>query len=351
VTQAGITMPTLAAHAGARLDRARTLPRDGLVRRRVATPAIDLDLHFADPALADLYHRRLVNHGPGDDARRRVDILLLDPTVPGWTPPLPWAADAWFASRAFDATLAQAGLRGAYHEAPSWQFFDPADGFGVHDLPAPGAVPPWEPGSPLRLFLHWAHAGNGLRLTHAATLSAGGRGALIVGASGSGKSGTTLAGLRHGLASAGDDYVLVGLDGEVTAHAVFRLFKQDAAGLARVGLKAGAVGSPGPNWHGKHEFDPTGLGAFVLRMPIDMLLLPQIAGAARTRIEPVVASRAAMALAPSAVLQLAGDMDDGFRFFARLARRLPAYRIALSEDPAEIAGAIGDFLAGAARAG
>ena len=98
------------------------------------------------------------------------------------------------------------------------------------------AIPPWENGSPLRLFLHWAYAHAGMRLTHAGTLGIGGAGALIVGASGSGKSGTTLAGLLNGLESAGDDYVLLEGGEDLTAHAVFRIFKQDSNGLRRVGL-------------------------------------------------------------------------------------------------------------------
>ena len=63
----------------------------------------------------------------------------------------------------------------------------------------------------------------------------GGRGALIVGASGSGKSGTTLAGLMNGLQSVGDDYVVVDQGATIVAHSVFKLFKQDLDGLKRVG--------------------------------------------------------------------------------------------------------------------
>jgi hypothetical protein len=84
--------------------------------------------------------------------------------------------------------------------------------------------------------------------------------------------------------------------------------------------------------------------AFARRMPINAILLPQIARLPRTRIEPISAKQAALALAPSAVFQLPGDTDDGFHFFAELTRRLPAFRVGLSEDPAEIADAIGTHL-------
>jgi hypothetical protein len=208
------------------------------------------------------------------------------------------------------------------------------------------AIPPWENGSPLRLFLHWAYAHVGMRLTHAATLGIGGAGALIVGASGSGKSGTTLAGLLNGLESAGDDYVLLEQGDDLTAHAVFRIFKQDSKGLRRVGLDPGLVGATTVNWHGKHEFDAQELKprGFVNRLSIRCILAPELARLDRTFIEPLSAANAALALAPSAVLQLQGDTREGFRFFAELSRRLPAFRVRLSEDPLEIADAIGNHL-------
>ena len=271
----------------------------------------------------------------------------MDATLPGWEAPVLWDVRQGFTSRDFETALERVGLRGFYHhEAPSWQFHDPVAGAGVHILPQPMAIPPWESGSPLRLFLHWAYARKGMRLTHAATLGAGTAGALVVGASGSGKSGTTLAGLLNGLTSAGDDYVLIEPAADITAHAVFRVFKQDEAGLRRVGLDPVAIGSKGLNWHGKHEFDAAALkpSGFARQLRINAILVPNVARLPRTRIEPMSPGQAALSLAPSAVLQLQGDMQDGFRFFADLTRRLPAFRVHLSEDPAEIADAIGRHL-------
>src|SRR5690606_11445705 len=99
------------------------------------------------------------------------------------------------------------------------------------------------------------------------------------------------------------------------------------------------------NWHGKIEFDAARLApnAFADRMEIRALLLPEIARTSHTSIRPVASHDAALALAPSAVLQLPGDASEGFRFFASLVRRLPAFRVSLSQDAAEIADAIGSF--------
>jgi hypothetical protein len=310
-------------------------------------PFLDVDCWSSDPALPDLCQKRLALRP--DDARPRssMEIFLLDATCQGWEAPAFWDVSRGLTSRELEAILEQAALRGFYHhEAPSWQLYDPALRAGVHSLPSPMAVPPWESGSPLRLFLHWAYAHMGMRLTHAATLGVEGAGALIVGASGSGKSGTTLAGLLNGLKSAGDDYVLLEQGGDLTAHAVFRIFKQDSDGLRRVGLAPADVDSMAVNWHGKHEFDAEALKprGFVKRLSLRCILVPEVARLKRTQIEPLSAAHAALALAPSAVLQLQGDTREGFRFFADLSRRLRAFRVRLSEDPREIADAIGNHL-------
>lgn len=342
-----ISLRQLSDYACDRLHAAVKYPTERLMRHPIALPALDLDVWHADPAFADLCNARLSLRGADTATGRRAQIYAINATMQDWESPAIWDIGTAFASREFDQTLAAAGLRGFYHhDAPSWQFYDPAAKVGVHTLSVPMGIPPWELGSPLRLFLHWAYASAGKRLTHAATLGLNGRGALIVGASGAGKSGTTLAGFLNGLTSAGDDYVMVEQEADIVAHAVFRIFKQDDEGLRRVALKPDEIGAGRPNWHGKYEFDACDLApkAFVKRLVIDAVILPEIARLRRTQVERVSAQHVALALAPTAVFQLHGDRDEGFRFFAQLARRLPGYRVRLSEDPVEIADAIGSLL-------
>jgi hypothetical protein len=342
-------MGSLQPYARDRLRAADAFPRERLIRRDFPLAKLDMTVWFASPGLAELCERTLVLRDAADPSATRVEISAMDASLDGWAPPAVWDEGTGFSSRDFDRVLGAAGLRGFYHhDVPSWQFFDRAAGRGVQTLVAPMAIPPWESGSPLRLFLHWAYAAAGLRLTHAATLGVNGRGALITGASGSGKSGTTLAGLLNGLESVGDDYVLVEPGGRPVAHSVFTVFKQDPEGLRRAGIAPSAIQAFDLNWHGKIEFDPRRLanGGLADRMEICALLLPEIARARRTTLERATVHEAALSLAPSGVFQLPGDTQEGFRFLADLARRLPAYRVRLSEDPAEIAGTIGSFLAG-----
>jgi hypothetical protein len=343
-----VSPDNLLAYAIGRIEAARAFPRKRLIRRDLRLARLDMTVWFTSERLAGLCDAMLVRHAGEAPFEPAAEIFALDAEADGWEPPAKWDEGAGFSSREFERILASGGMRGFYHhDAPSWQFYDPADAVGVHTLPGCLDIPPWERGSPLRLFVHWAHAGSGRRLTHAATLGLNGRGALIVGASGSGKSGTTLAGLLHGLDSVGDDYVVVEAGPSVVAHSVFKVFKQDRQGLRRVGIEPGDLPDATPNWHGKIEFDAARFSprAFKESMQIRALLLPRIARTNHTSIEPVASHDAALALVPSAVLQLPGDATEGFRYFTTLARRLPAFRVNLSDDAAEIADVIGSFLA------
>jgi hypothetical protein len=114
----------------------------------------------------------------------------------------------------------------------------------------------------------------------------------------------------------------------------------------RVGIPARDFISTELNWHAKVEFDPARLASKPLtdRMEIRAILIPEIARASRTVIEPTTSREAALSLAPSGVFQLPGDKVEGFRVLADLARSLPAFRLKLSEDAAEISDKIGSFL-------
>jgi len=344
----------LVPYARDRLDAAVAYPRERLLSRVFRMARLDMTIAFSSEALAALCERTLVLRKQDDASAASLEVYAIDAGSEGWAPPARWREDAEFALRRFDRTLDAGGLRGFHHhEAPSWQFYDRATATGVVTLPGPLDIPPWESGSPMRLFMHWAYAATHMRLTHAATLGLGEYGALIVGASGAGKSGTALAGFLNGLDSAGDDYVLVEQGPRVVAHSVLAVFKQDREGLRRAGVAPGEFEAAGLNWHGKVEVEAAKLSprGLVDRMEIGALLIPEVARLRRTSIEPATPRQAALALAPSGVFQLPGDAAEGFNFLAGLVRRLPAFHVRLSEAPAEIADAIGTFLARRQRAG
>jgi hypothetical protein len=342
-----VSAANLQAYARDRVSAAIAYPKKRLIRRSFGVARANLTVWFTSEKFAALCEKTLVRHSHQGPLATQADVYAMDAEADGWEPPARWGEEERFASREFNRTLAAVGYRGFYHDSPSWQFYDGARAVGVQTLSSELGLPPWESGSPLRLFLHWVYAAANKRLTHAATLGLDGRGVLIAGPSGSGKSATTLAGLMHGLDSVGDDYVLVESGARLSAHSVFATVKLDREGLRRLGMAARDVAPMGLNWHGKVEFDAASISKRGLadRMEIVAILIPEIARRQRTELESATAHEAALALAPSAVLQLPGDSTEGFRFLAEVVRRLPAFRVKLSEQPAEIAETIRSFLA------
>jgi len=333
------------SYAQDRVAAAQAFPKKDLIYRLFRLPQLDLIVWFASQELAELCERKLFQRRDLSPASARAEIYVLDSRVAGWTTPVAWFEKSGLSPRSLDQSLAAIGLRGYYyHDSPSWQFFDPLANVGVMTLSSPLGLPPWEISSPLRLFIHWAYAAAGMRLIHAATLGLGSEGALISGASGSGKSGTTLAGLLNGLDSNGDDYVVVEAGVPTIAYPVFKLFKQDPEGLRRVGLSSCEMGPL--NWQGKIEFDAEGCAGKSLAesLKIRAILIPVVARLSRSSIERADARSAALSLAPSGVFQLPGDAASGFQFIAALVRAVPAFRLMLSEDPADIAATVHAFL-------
>ncbi|WP_421914960.1 serine kinase [Mesorhizobium sp.] len=281
------------------------------------------------------------------DAHADCRIFVAHPGIGTIPDPATWG-QAHFTPQAFATRLADAGLRGSYfHDLDFWQFYDPHRRVGAQLMRSADSFPPWEPGAPLRAFLHWEYAARGMRLAHAGTLGIDGKGILLAGAGGSGKSGTVVAGLLNGLNSVGDDYVLMDIAGGVSAYPLFATLKQDPKGFRRLGLQH-RLKSQGPlNWQGKHQFllENIAVQTTPARLDIIALLVPIIGGGGASSIMPVSRKDAMIALAPSGISQMPGERESGFRFFSELTRLLPCYRLSLGTRSEEIAGTISEFLA------
>ncbi|MCB1471559.1 MAG: serine kinase [Rhodobiaceae bacterium] len=348
VGAAAVTLETLPAFAAGAIAAAASVIHQGIPLETLPLAGLDLSVHGADAAYAVPSRVRLAVRRTGGHATSDAAVLLVSAGQYGFPAP-PVLTGTGSHMRAFEAALRDTQLRAEYgFDHRLWNIYDTKKRIGVQWTTAPGALPPWESGAPLRAFLHWFHADAGRRLVHAGTLGLAGRGALLVGKGGSGKSGTVVAGLCHGLESVGDDYVLVDASGgRLRAFPVFETLKQDAAGLRRLGISDAIGMGAGPNWQDKYEFTCRELGKAGLATDLDVraILVPRLAGEAHaTRIEPVSRARAMLALAPSGLFQMPGERDSGVAVFADIVRALPCYSLDLGCDPAEVSGCIAQFL-------
>ncbi len=319
-----------------------------LQRIDVSLPGIDLRIRIPDSPLADAARTAFAaGDGLPGASRLEVEVSVLHTGALQAPAPSSWGREP-YKPHEISKLLGEAGLQGSlFHDLRFWQFYDLEAHRGVQLMKGPEAFPPWEPGAPLRAFLHWAYAAQGRRMTHAGCLGLDGRGVLLAGAGGAGKSGTVLAGILNGLSSVGDDYVLVDMSQDaVSAHPVYSTLKQDAKGMERLGLDR-LLGPRNLNWQGKVQFRASEIGALVPAdgLEVAAVLLPRT-GSPRTTIRPATRAEALLALAPSAVYQMPGERESGFRFFSRLVARLPVFHLDLGPDPKEVAGTIGAFIAG-----
>ena len=317
----------------------------------VSMPAFAVSISSDSPDYLKLCRRALVDD-PEAKPAETLKLAILDYSTHPEMPRGRWSGES-FGLPLLAEGLEESGFKGSLNtDARFLQFYHSATRSGVEALAEPRRYPPWIASFPLRNFLHWAYEDTGRRLIHAGTLSVDGRGVLLSGAGGSGKSGTVLAGILGGLDSAGDDYVVVDTgDRPPAAHPVMRLMKQDAAGLARLGIDPVAQGLGLPNWQNKFEFDFEALGAGRRARVVELgaILLPKIARAARTELVPVKSSAAMASLAPNNLTQLPGGWRKGLQLAAHLARSLPAFELRLSENPREIADTVGAFISGLSR--
>jgi hypothetical protein len=213
--------------------------------------------------------------------------------------------------------------------------------FWARDL---DALPPWERFSPLRAAARWWAVLHGGAMVHAGAVGDGERSVLLVGASGVGKSTSTMACLGSGLQVLGDDYCLLQAPGASTsspiAFGMYRHAKLSEHSLSLLPtLRQRMIGS---GWNGKRLVD---LG--ITRVP------PHAVAAVcevvqdpttPTRYEPLSRMQALRALAPSTLFQQRLWERETWQALTTTIRSVPCFRL-LVNDPQAVPDQVRQLLA------
>jgi hypothetical protein len=210
------------------------------------------------------------------------------------------------------------------------------------------SLSPFERGKPLQpLLFAWQ---SDLRIVpvHAGLVARQGRGILLGGPGGSGKTTTSLLCLAAGFDYLGDDYIAVPPPGNrwPQGFSVFASAWLEPAHARNFGwLLEHAVGEPGED---KRLVALSEVAGVRLGESADIvaLVLPRVAGTPRTSYHPATKGEAFRRLAPSSILQL--PLVAPRRALERMAAvtsRLPTYWLDLGQDLAEIPLRVGDILA------
>jgi hypothetical protein len=202
----------------------------------------------------------------------------------------------------------------------------------------PASLPSWQLAEPLRAPLNWALKGRGRALAHAAALglAGGGPGLLIGGPGGSGKSTTALSWLLAGGDFAGDNYVLIEMDGPggPTAAPIYTTAKADDGAISMLPALAPVAQEGDETLRGKRLLDVRDLRPDQPAEPIRItaIVISRVTDGREPVVRPVSGASALKYLAPSSLLQLPGE-SDAFSVLADLVRGLPCFEIELIAAP------------------
>lgn len=175
-------------------------------------------------------------------------------------------------------------------------------------------------------MLHWVFSSRSAQFCHAAVVGRRGKGLMLVGRGGSGKSTTALLCLSQGWDYIGDDYVLVRdgqayplystaklVEKEMTRMASFPIRRRQADGAGKIAL-----------W--------LSLDAITSRLPLAGMVLPSVAASGESHLQPCSSALAVQALAPTTMLQLAAAGPTQWQRLTQLAHSQNCYTLGLGRD-------------------
>jgi hypothetical protein len=316
----------------------------------LATGSVDRYLRFGDAvvhlraagdALGEVFTPALahadgppVAFGPHD-----VQVWAWDRAATGVEPPPP----AW----SLDDHLPTGAIRGCV-DGPvriiydRWQrvltVYDRAARRCIYCAADAAEIPAWVQRSPLRQILTAWAAERGGAMVHAGTVATEHGAVVLAGASGSGKSTTTLTCAAAGFGFLGDDACLVTFDPVPMAHTVFGRAKLEPDAFERLGdLAHLVVGSDA----GAPVLDPA--RHLLASAPLRAVALLDIGDTPATTAVRVGPSTAMRRLVEGALDEGAATTLAGLR---RLAAEVPCVALTLGSDPAGVIATVGRLAAG-----
>lgn len=195
------------------------------------------------------------------------------------------------------------------------------------------SLPQWDFAAPLRDLIELWFKPSALIRVHAGAVATDGGGCLIVGASGSGKSTTTIACLRAGLRYLGDDYVLIDPE-QQRIYSLYNSGKLTPDTLTHFPEFAPHVSNHDSIAEFKAilYFDTLFPDQMVVSAPLKAIFIPTVTHQPETQIAPVSAMTALQALAPSTLFQASDPSAADFGKISRMVRGAGAHRLLAGTD-------------------
>ena len=223
-----------------------------------------------------------------------------------------------------------------------WHLFDMNRRVGIYWIHCGKDLPSWEPGAPLRYFIHWLAFLEGAQLIHAAGLQHNDCGVLLTGSGGSGKSTTTAAAITAGWKTTGDDFVLLEKTMPPLVYGIYNTVKLAGMALKVVPDIANEAVNPHhlPDDKARIHLHHKNSDQLVASMTVSAIFSLNITNKEVTHILPASKATIMKALAPSTLFLLRTGMQESFARISRLVNNLSCYSIDLGRDPFEVVDAL-----------
>ncbi|QOY87560.1 hypothetical protein [Paludibaculum fermentans] len=321
----------------------RAAARCGEVVRDFRVAGTAVRIRFAGEGLVESIAPGLAFPVAELPAGPRCEILVWDSETTGVMPVAPPRPHEDFTTRGNIWGFDSPRYRSAYQWGEgSVNLMDLEARRAIYWVPSSRHLPAWVLSCPLRSILHWWLAHNGHQLVHGAVVGDGGRGVLMPGQGGAGKSSTSLACLAHGLQFIGDDYVALAFDPAPRAYSLYATAKLDRRSLERypeLAARCRAVESPG--FEKAVLFLRDGFADNMPEsLPVRLVLTPRISGQPETTLGLVDAGDVEWALSSGTLVHLPHVNGQTVRFLSRMAQQVPHSMLNLGTDPAGIVHAI-----------
>ncbi len=313
-------------------------------------------LRFTGQILVDVLSPSLEHVSTESVPLPSLTVCLLDvASANAVLPPYPWDENAAMKKniqRAVEGTnpvvyFKDETILGAYQVGTkTLSMLDTQLNKAIFCVPDAREITYYERSAPLRTIFQWWAKENNLQFVHAGAVGINGRGVLLAGQGGSGKSTTALNCLSSGLNYVSDDYCVVEMGARPYAHSVYCSAKIDTDGMKRFPVLA----SVAENTRSMNEdkflllLNKQYSEKIVQQFSICALVIPRVGGFAETRLIPVSSGKGLMALAPSTIFQMRGANQADLTFMAGLTRRLPSFLLELGEDAERVPGIILNLL-------
>lgn len=198
----------------------------------------------------------------------------------------------------------------------------------------PEEMPYFDRVSCLGNILQWWFNIRDCYVLHSAAVGINGKGLLIAGTAGSGKSTTAIACVKAGMNYAGDDQVFVYRNINVYASCLYDTVKLDQKSLSIFPEFASGICNKDELENQKaviflRNFNRPRLASL---MKIVGIMIPTIRGGSKNSIEQIPASECFRDIAPGIILQNIGYREQIFKFISRLVQDTPCYRFYISSD-------------------